>query len=122
MKKCKEVLPAYTVPYDDDDSQLAAIWLAAGDKQEAARVAKAVLDYDMQYMRYISSLGQDHVNTYGRSCYFMFSSIIEASDALKKADPKAYMMYEKQIQQLAATPSFQLGMQYYQQQMSAAAQ
>lgn len=122
LKKCKEVLPAYTVPYDDDDSQLAAIWLAAGDKQEAARVAKAVLDYDMQYMRYISSLGQDHVNTYGRSCYFMFSSIIEASDALKKADPKAYMMYEKQIQQLAATPSFQLGMQYYQQQMSAAAQ
>ena len=122
LKKCKEVLPAYTVPYDDDDSQLAAIWLAAGDKQEAARVAKAVLDYDMQYMRYISSLGQDHVNTYGRSCYFMFSSIIEASDALKKADPKAHKAYEKQIQQMISTPSFQLGMQYYQQQMSAAAQ
>lgn len=122
LKKCKEVLPAYTVPYDDDDSQLAAIWLAAGDKQEAARVAKAVLDYDMQYMRYISSLGQDHVNTYGRSCYFMFSSIIEASDALKKADPKAHKMYEMQIQRMISTPSFQLGMQYYQQQMSAAAQ
>ena len=73
-------------------------------------------------MRYISSLGQDHVNTYGRSCYFMFSSIIEASDALKKADPKAHKVYEMQIQRMISTPSFQLGMQYYQQQMSAAAQ
>ena len=52
----------------------------------------------------------------------MFSSIIEASDALKKADPKAHKMYEMQIQRMISTPSFQLGMQYYQQQMSAAAQ
>ena len=123
LKKCKEVIPSYTVPYDDDDSQLAALWVAAGNKQEAARVAKDVLDYDIQYLRYISSLGQDHVNTYGRSCYFMFSSIIEASDALKKADAKAYKMYEMQIQQLAEKSSaFQLGMHLYQQQMSGAQQ
>lgn len=122
LQKCKQVIPGYTVPYDDDDSQLASLWVDAGNKQEAARVAKDVLDYDIQYMRYINSLGQDHVNTYGRTCYFMLSSMIEANQALHAANPTESNKYEMMIKQMSSTPAFQLGMQIYQQQMQGAQQ
>lgn len=122
LQKCKQVIPGYTVPYDDDDSQLASLWVDAGNKQEAARVAKDVLDYDIQYMRYINSLRQDHVNTYGRTCYFMLSSMIEANQALHAANPTESNKYEMMIKQMSSTPAFQLGMQIYQQQMQGAQQ
>ena len=122
LQKCKQVIPDYTVPYEDDESQLATLWKQAGDMKEAVRVAKKVLDYDMQYMRYLNSLGQEHINTYGRTCYFLMGSAIECSQVLNgSGDPQA-KQYETSLRGLMSTPAAQLGMQLYQQQMSAQAQ
>lgn len=117
LKKCKEVIPDYTVPYDDDDSQLAMLWMFAGDNKEAARVAKKVLDYDTQFLIYLNSLSQEQINTYARKCYFIVSSIIEANQALSKTGDAQAKQYEARVQSLLHTPSMQLGMEIYQQQM-----
>lgn len=117
LAKCKDVFPTSVVPYDDDDSQLASLWLSAGNKAEAASVAKAVLDYDLQYLRYINSLGTDRINSYARTCYFMTSSIVEALHALNQSADKHAKQYEMQVDQLSKTEAFALGLQIYQQQM-----
>ena len=117
LKKCKEVFPDYTVPYDDDDSQLAMLWMFAGNKKEAARVAKKVLDYDMQFLRYINSLSQEQINTYGSKCYFLITSIIEANQALSQTGDAQIKQYETSVRALLNTPAAQLGMDIYQRQM-----
>ncbi len=122
LKKCKEVIPSYTVPYDDDDSQLADLWLQAGDKKEATAVAKDVLDYSLQYLRYINSLGTNRVNTYARTCYFMVSATMGAMQVLMQADKAAYAKYEAQVKAMYNSDAFGLGMQVYDHQMNGAAQ
>ena len=117
LKKCKEVFPDYTVPYDDDDSQLAMLWMFAGNKKEAARVAKKVLDYDMQFLRYLNSLSQEQINTYGSKCYFLITSIIEANQALSQTGDAQIKQYETSVRALLNTPAAQLGMDIYQRQM-----
>ena len=119
LEKCKTVLPEYTVPYDDDDSQLASLWLAAGNKKEAARVAKSVLDYNIAYLNYINSLGTERVNTYTKTCYYLASSTLEAVQALGQADPKAYNAMQPKLNNLSKTnEAYMQGMQIYFQQMS----
>lgn len=116
LKKCDEALPSSNIPYDDDDSQLASLWLEAGDKKKAAEVAKAVLDYDLKYLNYLNSLGSDRVMTYGRTCYFLASSTIEAVQTLTAADQNAAKLYSKRIEQLQSSDAFTLGIQYLRQQ------
>ena len=118
LKKCKEVLPDATIPYDDDDAQLATLWLEAGDKAEAARVAKIVTDYDVDYMRYLNSLGTDRVNTYGRTAYFLTSSLMEAARVISMSGDKEAKAYAMKIQRIYNTDAFRLGAQILQQQMS----
>lgn len=117
LQKCKEVLPAPNVPYTDDDSQLALLWYQAGNNKEAVRVAKAVCDYDMQYLTFINSLGTDRVNTYGRTAYLLTSSLAEAYQLLNEiggADIKKYAPRMSQMQQ--HNEAFRLGIQVMQQQ------
>ena len=117
LQKCLKELPPTTVPYTDDDSQLASLLAEAGNAKEAAQVAKAVLDYSLQYLTYINSLGSDRVQTYGRTCYYMVTSIIEASHALRSVKDAQAALYEKRIEQAGHTEGFQLGLDLYQQQM-----
>ena len=117
LQKCLKELPPTTVPYTDDDSQLASLLAEAGKAKEAAQVAKAVLDYSLQYLTYINSLGSDRVQTYGRTCYYMVTSIIEASHALRSVNDAQAALYEKRIEQAGHTEGFQLGLDLYQQQM-----
>ena len=117
LQKCLKELPPTTVPYTDDDSQLASLLAEAGKAKEAALVAKAVLDYSLQYLTYINSLGSDRVQTYGRTCYYMVTSIIEASHALRSVNDAQAALYEKRIEQAGHTEGFQLGLDLYQQQM-----
>ena len=117
LQKCLKELPPTTVPYTDDDSQLASLLAEAGKAKEAAQVAKAVLDYSLQYLTYINSLGSDRVQTYGRTCYYMVTSIIEASHALRSVKDAQAALYEKRIEQAGHTEGFQLGLDLYQQQM-----
>lgn len=117
LKKCKQELPAANVPYTDDDAHLARLWIEAGDKKEAARVSKTVLDYDLQYMAYINSLPTERINTHARTCYFLITSMEDAMQVLKESGDRQYAGYENRIRQCQQTEAFGAGYallrQYY---------
>lgn len=117
LNKAKEMLPESTVPYTDDDAQLATLWLEAGNKAEAAAVAKKVANYDMQYLNYISSLGPERVNTYSRTCYFLVTSLVEVVRTLNESGDKEAGIYQKRIEEISKSDAFVLGFHVYQQQM-----
>ena len=117
LQKCEEELPAATIPYTEDESQLSVLWLEAGNKKEAARVAKEVLDYDLKYLTYLNSLGSAHIQTYRRTTYFLVMSIIEASRSLMESDAAQYAVYQKRIDHISRTEAFALGFETYQSQM-----
>lgn len=116
LRKSKEVLPAANIPYGDDDSGVAGVWLNAGDKREAARVAKAVLDYDLQYLTYINSLGTDRINTYGRTTYYLVASILDATQTLIATGDRQTDAYTARVDGVSRTEAFRLGYSVYQQQ------
>ncbi len=115
LDRQKKELPASNIPYSDDDSQLSTTWLEAGNKKEAAEVAKAVLDYDLQYLAYLNSLGADRLNTYGQTCYYLVSSIMESAQTLRETADTQYTNYEKRIETAAKASAFQIGMEVLQQ-------
>ena len=117
LQKCEEELPAATIPYTEDESQLSVLWLEAGNKKEATRVAKEVLDYDLKYLTYLNSLGSAHIQTYRRTTYFVVMSIIEASRSLMESDAAQYAVYQKRIDNISRTEAFALGFETYQSQM-----
>ena len=119
LEKCETVLPGYSVPYDDEDSQLARLLAEAGCNKLASNVATQVIDYDLQYLQYLASLGTDRLNTYGRTTYFLVQSLLEAGTALQKADAAKAKLYNTRISQcMRGNEAAQLGMQIYQQQIS----
>ena len=119
LEKCEAVLPGYSVPYDDEDSQLARLLAEAGCNKLASNVATQVIDYDLQYLQYLASLGTDRLNTYGRTTYFLVQSLLEAGSALQKADAAKAKLYNTRISQcMRGNEAAQLGMQIYQQQIS----
>ena len=119
LEKCEAVLPGYSVPYDDEDSQLARLLAEAGCNKLASNVATQVIDYDLQYLQYLASLGTDRLNTYGRTSYFLVQSLLEAGSALQKADAAKAKLYNTRISQcMRGNEAAQLGMQIYQQQIS----
>ena len=119
LEKCETVLPGYSVPYDDEDSQLANLLAEAGCNKLASNVATQVIDYDLQYLQYLASLGTDRLNTYGRTTYFLVQSLLEAGTALQKADAAKAKLYNTRISQcMRGNAAAQLGMQIYQQQIS----
>lgn len=119
LEKCETVLPGYSVPYDDEDSQLARLLAEAGCNKLASNVATQVIDYDLQYLQYLASLGTDRLNTYGRTSYFLVQSLLEAGSALQKADAAKAKLYNTRISQcMRGNAAAQLGMQIYQQQIS----
>ena len=119
LEKCEAVLPGYSVPYDDEDSQLARLLAEAGCNKLASNVATQVIDYDLQYLQYLASLGTDRLNTYGRTTYFLVQSLLEAGSALQKADAAKAKLYNTRISQcMRGNAAAQLGMQIYQQQIS----
>ena len=119
LEKCETVLPGYSVPYDDEDSQLANLLAEAGCNKLASNVATQVIDYDLQYLQYLASLGTDRLNTYGRTSYFLVQSLLEAGSALQKADAAKAKLYNTRISQcMRGNAAAQLGMQIYQQQIS----
>ena len=121
LHKCEQVLPAATVPYIDSDSQMSTLLLHAGDKKAAARVAKNVLDYSLQYLQYLNSLGYDRLQTYARTCYDQVCAVIEAAGTLNQSGDPQNAVYQQRTQKIATTEAFALGAQIYQQQVNQAA-
>lgn len=118
LRKCETELPSFNVPYSDDDSQLATAWLMAGDKKEAARVAKAVLDYDLSYINYLNSLGEGRLDMYHQTSYYLVSSTVEAVQTLMQTGDRQANVYATRIDRAATTPAFKMGLEMYQQRYS----
>ena len=116
LQKQKQVLPGTSVPYVDDDAQLSTLWLQAGNKKEAAEVAKQVMDYDIDYLNYLNSMG-DRVNTYAQTSYYLVSSLLEASQTLQQADSRQSALYAKRVEKVANSAAFKLGFEVFQQRM-----
>ena len=59
LRKSKEVLPSYNIPYEDVDYELASMWSQLGQKAEASRVAVEVARSASQYLTWAGSIGYD---------------------------------------------------------------
>ena len=117
LAKCEEELPPSNVPYTEDESQLAALWYEAGNSAEAARVAKAVLDHDLAYLTYLSSLGSAKLETYGSTCYYLVASLLQSQSVLNQCvDDPDMAVYQKRLEDISQKAAFQLGVDVYSQQ------
>ena len=113
LNKMKTEIPEANVRYTDDESQLARMWLSAGNKAEAADVAKKVINYDLQYLAYINSMSSSRIHTYGRTCYFLVTSAVDAMQTLNESGDKEAGIYQKKLEKVANSEAFELGFQIY---------
>ena len=117
LARCEKELPACNIPYTDDDSQLASLWVEVGNAKEAERVAKAVLTYNLQYFNFLNSLSASTIESYRSTNYYLFASTIEALQALGTAKSKEEKAFRNKVEKLYDTPAFNSGMSTYYQQM-----
>ena len=117
LARCEKELPACNIPYTDDDSQLASLWAEVGNANEAERVAKAVLTYNLQYFNFLNSLSTSTIESYRSTNYYLFASTIEALQALGAAKSKEEKAFRNKVEKLYDTPAFNSGMSTYYQQM-----
>ena len=116
LQKCEAELPASTIPYTDDDADLAILWMEVGDKKEATRVAKSILKYCDQYLTYLNSLYWEHIQTYTRTAYFLTASYIRCEHVLRECKDSQASFYTQRMNELSRTEAFSLGLKVYQQQ------
>ena len=116
LQKCEAELPASTIPYTDDDADLAILWMEVGDKKEATRVAKSILKYCDQYLTYLNSLDWEHIQTYTRTAYFLTASYIRCEHVLRECKDSQASFYTQRMNELSRTEAFSLGLKVYQQQ------
>ncbi|EJX03424.1 hypothetical protein, membrane [gut metagenome] len=116
LQKSEAELPASTIPYTDDDADLAILWMEVGDKKEATRVAKSILKYCDQYLTYLNSLDWEHIQTYTRTAYFLTASYIRCEHVLRECKDSQASFYTQRMNELSRTEAFSLGLKVYQQQ------
>ena len=119
LRKCKEMIPPENTPYDDYDRDLPALWLQAGDKKEAARVAKAIGNAALSYVRWASSLNDERMGHMLSNCRTKIYTAYDIYDLLKVADPASAKVFERGlagIENLAATQMVLDWLQQQQQQ------
>ncbi len=119
LRKCEKELPAYNIPYTDDDSQLASLLYEVGDTKGALRVAKEVSKYDRQYLRYLNSLGDNLLTTYRSTTYYLVTSLMECAAVFHEMKGKEAEMELRLIDTIYPTEAFQQGFSYYQEQLQA---
>ena len=64
LQKCKEVLPAENIPYEDEH-ELVKMWIAAGSTADADRVALSISKHAMQYLQWAGSIGESKMRQKG---------------------------------------------------------
>ena len=64
LQKCKEVLPAENIPYEDEQ-ELVKMWIAAGSTADADRVALSIGKHAMQYLQWAGSIGEKKMRQKG---------------------------------------------------------
>lgn len=97
LRKCKEVLPAENIPYDDYDRDIPNLWLQAGDKKEAARVAKALINRGVQYLKWESTLSDARMAMMYTDIYQKYFTITDALEILQQAAPNEAKALSTQV-------------------------
>jgi hypothetical protein len=104
LRKCKAVIPAANLPYDDYDRDVPMLWLQVGAKSEAIRVAKAIGDDALQYLRWVSSLDEERMNSMLTTARTKISSVYVAYDIIREASPAEGKKYEQKVMSLDHLP------------------
>ncbi len=107
LKKCKEMLPPETTPYEEEAMELATLWLAAGDKAEAIQLAKGVAKRAEQKLRWISTLSENRISNMVDVSSHQVGNIYKVVDLLKEADPESATILEKKFPMLENLPAVQ---------------
>ncbi len=98
----EKMLPAATVPYEYQDDDLAGLWLQAGDKQGAAKVAKEVARQNWQFFDWANTLS--NTTGYEMQAARNIRSLFACTDILKEAGAKEARLYENRFNQAVNTP------------------
>ena len=112
----KKMVAPNNTPYTEQAMDLAMLWLQAGDKKEAANVARAQLDYNMQYLNFIGSLSPAMINTYGQTIYGLVYSFIQNLQVLEESGDKSFEEYKKKSEAMQSNPAFLFGLEIFSRQ------
>ncbi len=117
LRKCKELLPPENIPYDEYDSKLAQLWLLAGDNKEAARVAKAVGQNGVEFLRWASTLSDHRQALEFKRCQLFLDNVSEAFQILHAAAPEEAKAFEAEFADIERLPAVIMVIEAMERQM-----
>lgn len=113
----EKMLPASNIPYEENDYQLAQIWLQAGNAKKAGEVATAVAKYNAQYLDWLNSLSYSDLTSYASSCARALRNLYSAISVLDAAKVPQAQLYAARLKQLTGTQAGNIGAQALEQMM-----
>ena len=111
LRMCEKVLPEATVPYEYSDVDLATLWFHAGDKANAARVAKEVARQNWQYLNWANTLPQETTYAYANSCTKTFLYLYRCVALLQDMKDKDFALWNNRVNALSRTTAGSIGSQ-----------
>ena len=111
LRMCEKVLPEATVPYEYSDVDLATLWFHAGDKANAARVAKEVARQNWQYLNWANTLPQETAYAYANSCTKTFLYLYRCIALLQDMKDKDFALWNNRVNALSHTTAGSIGSQ-----------
>lgn len=111
LRMCEKVLPESTVPYEYADVDLATLWFHAGDKANAARVAKEVARQNWQYLNWANTLPQETAYAYANSCTKTFLYLYRCVALLQDMKDKDFALWNNRVNALSHTTAGSIGSQ-----------
>ena len=111
LRMCEKVLPEATVPYEYSDVDLATLWFHAGDKANAARVAKEVARQNWQYLNWANTLPQETTYAYANSCTKTFLYLYRCVALLQDMKDKDFSLWNNRVNALSRTTAGSIGSQ-----------
>lgn len=111
LRMCEKVLPEATVPYEYSDVDLAMLWFRAGDKANAARVAKEVARQNWQYLNWANTLPQETAYAYANSCTKTFLYLYRCVALLQDMKDKDFALWNNRVNALSRTTAGSIGSQ-----------
>ena len=111
LRMCEKVLPEATVPYEYADVDLATLWFHAGDKANAARVAKEVARQNWQYLNWANTLPQETAYAYANSCTKTFLYLYRCVALLQDMKDKDFTLWNNRVNALSHTTAGSIGSQ-----------
>ncbi len=111
LRMCEKVLPQATVPYEYSDVDFAMLWFRAGDKANAAKVAKEVARQNWQYLNWANTLPQETAYAYANSCTKTFLYLYRCVALLQDMKDKDFALWNNRVNALSRTTAGSIGSQ-----------